>query len=267
MRPLGLAFLVAAGCSPEPDIGSVESILGAVSPITFAATLAWASQQGEEVPCVVEGLACDTPPCAAPLVAEVGGAACPLSLGPAPGGQVLITLAAWSQDTLTFAATFGDLELGGRPPRIEEVGAATVTTLGDGRLVVAWADMDVRADLGGAEVEEGAWTVFVDLGGTPGDPSDDTLEIEGARQWVAASDRSAGVVQTAMALVAVEPSCRLEPTWGAAVIQALEGAPEKAGVDLGTVTFDDTCDGLVSFTGGGSGGFAAGKEIPLDLDR
>lgn len=249
--------IVGSGCQGDPDIGSVNVILAAASPIAWAATLAYGVTSGEAVPCVSE---------AAPPVYsfEVDPVACPLALGDAPAGEAVVTVADYSTGSLSFAAAFGDLSLDGSDPVLVDVAVATVAQDTDG-LLVAWVDGDLSVATEDVEVEQGTWAVTVGLADTPADPADDTLEIVGSRQWVAAGDSTASVVQTALALVTTTPSCRRNPISGGAVIEAANGDPGRAGVDLGSVTFHDDCDGNASFTGAGTAGFAAGAEVALDL--
>ena len=248
-----LFFLLAC----THDISSVTEILDAAAPMAWAGTLAWASHSGEESPCVLEETL-------GVLQLDPG---CPQALSGAVSKDVVVTVAGVEDDALVFGVVFGELE-SGQLPRLQEAGSATVLQTDEG-LAVAWIDEDLSVSTEAAEISQGTWTVLIDVAGTPGDPSDDTLNIQGTRQWVAATTGGDSVaVQTVLALVRTDPSCRRNPISGGAVIEAASASsqPEAgAGVDMGTVAFVDSCDGNALFTGAGSSGFAAGA--PVNVER
>ncbi|MBN1337495.1 MAG: hypothetical protein JXB39_16190 [Deltaproteobacteria bacterium] len=254
MRPLLLSALgFCTACAP-PDVRSIDALIRTASPIAWAGTLAWAAASGDGGPCArVE----------APdeLVLAVGPA-CPPALGAAPAGEAHVTLVEVSDDALRFSAAFGGLAVDGRTPVLSDLGAATVTPRFGG-LLVAWADTDVAAVGEAADVVQGTWVVAVDVGPTPADVSDDRWTLQGARQWVATGSYGSAVIESGLTLVETRPSCRLNPTSGTATIETVQGRASNAGIDLGTVSFHDACDGRATFVSAGSSGASVGEEVDL----
>ncbi len=252
-HPVPAALLLLAACAP-PDIGSVDALIRAASPIAWAGTLAWAAAGGVEGPCIRAE---------APGVWTLApGIGCSPALGAVPSGEALVTALEVSPDALLFAAVFDDLAVDARPPVLEEVGAATVTPR-TGGLLVAWADTDITVDGAAAEVVQGAWVVAVDTGATPSDLGDDAWTLQGARQWVAGGPAVTAVIESGLALAVTTPSCRLNPISGTAGIEAVRGSATDVGVDVGTVHFHEACDGRATFVGAGSSGLSAGEEVDL----
>src|SRR5207302_1288805 len=142
-----------------------------------------------------------------------------------------------------------------------------IITRRDPLLLAVYLDQDVEiAETSGTSgqqvsVKQSNWAIQIDPGSTPGDPRDDRMTIDGARQTV----ESGHVTQTVLTSTVIDSACQRNPTGGGGGTQILDGnAP--AGSAETAVLFHKTCDGkvdLVATLGDGIG--SSGQSIPIRL--
>jgi len=239
-----LLLLSTVGCRGI-DVTPVSAILDASAALGLGASIAMTAIAGEGPDCVSLTPACTAAPCAARVEVTVGEA-CPLALGPAATGTVVLDGDWTSETSATFLPDLTELDLGVGAGRVS-LGLGLVIVDRDGDEVEAvFVEQGVSTESpdGGSEVgvEQAGYTVRITLSGTPADPSDDVLEISGGGQQVdaASGDESEGATrQLALALVVTDPSCRLNPVDGTATMSAV-GDDEIAQTGL---RFHSECDG------------------------
>lgn len=254
------AVVVASACEPL-DVTPVTGVLRASAQLALAGSAAMTSIRGEGPPCVSMEPACTAAPCAARVTVELGDA-CPLALGEGEGAVILD--GSWAdEDTGTFTPDLGAVIAA------DDDGVS----LGIGAIVLTRTDDRVRVTFAtqGAAVEEGeegdaerepsatqdAYTVEVDLAGTPSDPSDDALELSGGGQSV---DGSA-ITQVALVTTRTDPACRRNPVEGTATF----GEVGDEGVANTTLSFHASCDGEAEVLTSTSSPGSIGSGVPLGL--
>jgi hypothetical protein len=239
-----LVLLSTVGCRGI-DTAPVTAVLDASVALGLGASIAMTAIAGEGPDCVSMTPACTAAPCAARVEVTVGEA-CPLALGPAASGTVILDGEWTSETSATFLPDLTALDVGVGAGRVS-LGLGLVLVDRDADEVEAvFVEQGVQTETpdGGSEVgvEQAGYTVRVTLAGTPADPTDDVLEISGGGQQVDAAngDESEGTVdQLAIALVVTDPSCRLNPVDGTATMSAVgDDEIEKTGL-----RFHSECDG------------------------
>ena len=162
------------------------------------------------------------------------GDGCHLPIGAdAATGRVPVTGTMSTPDNANLIAVFHDVDVNGDQV-IFRRGAFTVSR--NGRLLsMAYGNQGLELTEPTVSVDQAGWTVTVDTGTTPGDTTDDRMEISGAQQTVI----DANVTQVAISGVVITADCPLNPVAGTAVI-------EEVGDSSGQVTtlrFHSACDG------------------------
>jgi len=238
-RSAGIGFLVlaCAACidtgGDSVDAGPAENVIGTAAPLAHAGTLAMAILAGSPTSCAEVVAGCSTPPCAIEVGVSVGDG-CHLPIGAdAATGRVPVTGTLSTPDNGNLIAVFHDVDVDGDRV-IFRRGAFTVTRNGP-ILNMAYGNQGLELTEPTVSVDQAGWTVAVDTGTTPGDTTDDRMEISGAQQLVV----GANVTQVALAKVVLDADCTLNPIAGTATI-------EKVGESSGAVTtlrFHSACDG------------------------
>ena len=273
MRHLGAPVLfalcfafAASGCSfleeatSPPDVRSIEEVMGTAVPLAYVATVAKAAFDGEDVDCVSFAVDCADPPCTGVVNIEVSPA-CPLPLVPNASGQITVVAMGAATEIALMSAVFSEVDVGARKLMIRSVDSFIVSRDGS-ELRVAYVDQDVRlSSPRNVEVQQSEWVILVNTADTPGDAADDRLTLHGGRQQV----EGARVVQTALAQVVMDSSCRRNPLDGVATIEITDGDRPGAS-EVTTLTFHPSCDGradvLVSV---GTSVASSGRSIALDF--
>jgi len=233
----GLLVLATAGCldtgGDGVDASPAENVIGTAVPLAHAGTLAMAILAGSPTPCAEVVAGCSTPPCAVEVGVRVGDG-CHLPIGAdAATGRVPVTGTFSTPDDANLIAVFHDVDVDGSRV-IFRRGAFTVTRNGD-LLNMAYGNQGLELTEPTVSVEQAGWAVAVDTASTPGDTTDDRMELSGAQQLIV----GANVTQVALAGVVISPDCKLNPTAGTATI-------EKVGDSSGEITtlrFHAACDG------------------------
>lgn len=246
-RPLLLSLALAGtGCSGL-DLTPVTAVLDASAALGLGGAAAMTAIAGEGPSCVSLTPACTAAPCAARVEVAVSEE-CPLALGPAASGTVVLDGEWSSLDTATFVPDLSSLDLGVESGRVSlGLGLVVVDRAGD-EVEVVFSEQGVAAGTedGGstAGVEQAAYTVRVALGGTPGDPTDDVLDISGGNQDIDAGggeDAEASVDQLAITTVVTAPDCRLNPVEGGITMNRVGDGD----VSQTQLSFHGDCDGEV----------------------
>jgi hypothetical protein len=234
---LGLLVLASTACfdtgGDNVDPSPAENVIGTAAPLAHAGTLAMAILAGSPTSCAEVVAGCSTPPCAIEVGVSVGEG-CHLPIGAdAATGRVPVTGTLSTPDNGSLIAVFHDIDVDGDRV-IFRRGAFTVTR--NGRILnMAYGNQGLELTEPTVSVDQAGWTVAVDTGTTPGDTTDDRMEISGAQQLV----NGANITQVALAGVVIDADCTLNPTAGTATM-------EKVGDSSGAVTtlrFHAACDG------------------------
>ena len=109
------------------------------------------------------------------------GAGCPLPLGGESSGTVDVMGSWQAADSASLSNTFVDASAGTHTVAVVNATNLTVSQSTDSVSVrYTWQDVNVKS---GATTlaAQSSWTVNANLAGTPGDPSDDSFTIDGAR--------------------------------------------------------------------------------------
>ena len=228
----------------------IEQSIGTAVPIAYAATLAMAAFQGEDVPCVTLGSLCTNPPCGGLALLEVSER-CPFPIASEAKGTIAVTGSRITEDTGVFSATFGDIDVGGKRLVFKTVELFVVTEFSEDLFTehpgveegfkVVYLDVDVVANDDMASLEESGWVIDVATRGTPGDPSDDLMLINGVRQWAGVGSDPTGAAQTGLTMVVMDARCPLNPVSGYGLMQAVTTDIQLLGDTF--LYFHEECDG------------------------
>lgn len=274
---LAPSFVLSMACTPPPDARTIEHAIATAVPMAWVGTHAIDAYDGVPSPCVEWETECLTAPCVGAFEL-VPDEACPLPIAGQLDGAVTVTVAGGDEDgSALFGAYFGDLTSDGADLWLESADGALATRnaqdLSDEvtDIVVSFTDLEVEVPDGGVDLIEAAWVVYVDEAGTPGEPADDTLQLQGASQWVQAHEDTASAKQTVLTDVTFTPDCRRNPTGGGGGIanSGAENATESGSpvtYDLVTVLFHEACDGQAEILAAGTGG-SQGGSFTLSLER
>lgn len=245
MRAIVLTSLVASSiisvaCRPI-DVTPVTTVLDASVALALAGSIAMTAVAGEGPDCVTITPACAGAPCVGRVEVAVGET-CPLALGTAAGGTVILDGQWTDANTGTFTPDLTSM-IGVRDGAVSLTLGAAVVTRDDDDVTVAFGSQEVAAGGDGdAGVNQEGWVVTVHLQGTPADPADDVVEMSGAGQSTAAASGEqdeAAVRQLVLALTKTDPACRTNPVEGNATVS-------EAGNTDGEETsllFHTDCDG------------------------
>ena len=204
----------------EPSVRPIERALGVTVPVGYAATLAMSAMEGHATECVDFSVG--------NVVNITVDEDCPLPIGESPEGIITVTGVMTSEDTGMFAAVFSDVSDGNRQLMLKSVNAFLVTRFSmdrdapedeDQNLKVIFYDVDVELTTQ-VDVAQSMWLVDVDTGGTPGDPSDDMMVINGIRQGAYAGGGQGGVNQSLLAQATMHADCRRNPISGFGMIES-----------------------------------------------
>ncbi len=252
-----LPAVLAAGCDDpffKPNVRSIERSIGVTIPVAYVATLAMSAFEGEETDCVNFSTDCVDPPCGG-LVSVVVNEACPFPLAGDAQGVITVTGVRINEDTGLFAAVFNEVDVSGRKLMLKSIDAFVVTRFSaqlfgesqpDEGIKVIFYDGDIEyTDPNVIAVEQSMWMVDVATSGTPGDPRDDVMNINGVRQAAGAGGGdipSASMNQTVLAQVKMDATCALNPVCGFGIIEAGDtGDPMNNGITM--LGFHRACDG------------------------
>jgi hypothetical protein len=177
--------------------------------------------------------ACASYPCATGAVSIALGASCPLPLGGAASGTVMVSGSWQDKDHATLSSQFVDAKAGARDEVVTTATNLTVSRSGSS-LTVTYTGQDVNVQGASALAAQSSWTVVVDTAGT-GDPGDDGYTVTGVQQG--AGGGGGGQVSVSDAVLAA--GCTQNPTSGSAVIQSAG----LTSIENDTVTFHAACDG------------------------
>lgn len=260
-RVFGLSLLVvgSAACiidtgGDSVDASPAENVIGTAAPLAHAGTLAMAILAGSPTSCAEVVVGCSTPPCQVDVGVSVGDG-CHLPIGAdAATGRVPVTGTMSTPDNANLIAVFHDIDVSGSNV-IFRRGAFTVSR--SGRILnMAYGNQGLELTEPTVSVDQAGWTVKVNTGTTPGDTTDDTMEVSGTQQHIV----DANVTQVALTGVVISADCQLNPTAGSAVIQ-------EAGNSSGQVTtlrFHAACDGYADVDVAiGRDSIAVRDEVPL----
>jgi hypothetical protein len=228
------------GCSPSStDIKPLQSGLAAAVSLGQSSTLAMEAMVSTAV-CASVTSGCSSYPCTSGAVTVTYGSGCPLPLGGEASGTVQVSGSWQSDSSATLADTFVGVQAGKRSTVVVNASNLTVTrAMNDVSLRYTWQNVNVQSGIETLSAQS-SWTVDVDLGMTPDDPSDDTYTIAGTDQGV-----SGQVSQISANGVVVKPSCRLNPVAGSATIQKVSTVT----IVQATVNFHSVCDGRAEVDG------------------
>ena len=235
---VGLLVLACAACidtgGDAVDPSPAENVIGTAAPLAHGGTLAMAILAGSPTSCAEVVAGCSTPPCAIEVGVSVGDG-CHLPIGAdAATGRVPVTGTLSTPDNGSLIAVFHDIDVDGDRV-IFRRGAFTVTRNGS-ILNMAYGDQGLELTEPTVSVAQAGWTVRVDTGTTPGNTSDDRMEISGGQQVVVGSN----VTQVALAGVVISADCKLNPTAGSA--RLIEKVSDSSGA-VTTLQFHRACDG------------------------
>jgi hypothetical protein len=249
---ISVAFL--SGCSSllaPPDVKPVERALAVAVPVAYVATLANAAFAGQPAKCTsVLG----------PIANIEVSDACPLPMVDGAQGNITVT-SIGSSAAAIYAAVFTSVDIGARTLQVKSVDAITAVTR-DTMLEFTYFNQDVKlTNPDGAEVMQSSWILMVDPRGTPGDPSDDAVTIDGARQVV----DNGHTTQTALTNVKMD-GCRQNPVAGQGTIETADGGNALGSTGVTTVSFHPACDGRAKVELSVSSSFGStGSTVALDL--
>jgi len=267
-----VSALGSSGCVEPPRVEGINVALGTLLALGHAATLASAAVDGDVAPCVdFDGVCPDTGDCAAALSIDLaGGCAFPLD---GEGSGALVVDGVFSGGTSGFVLTSSEARVDGRRLWAPSVTPAIVERSSDGLRVIyvmqgpddvfeggpptSVDDLELQtAD--GTETSQKAFVIDIDVGGTPGDPSDDVWSIDGGGQKAGTneggsrlSQSRASVQQVALADVVVDVgACRKNPIGGTAVLNEVDDL--ESGAEI--FAFHPECDGRIDLAVGVSAG-------------
>jgi len=246
MRRWWLAALLASavGCvKPDPAqiVHPLETTLGAAVPAAYFAAVSMAALGGRSSPCA--NVVTPSGPGTDVRVQISLGPGCPPMFGADESGTAVVA-GAWTPQLATFVMDFTGLSSGGRPMVVVGIATMTVTPSSATHLLVAYGEEEIMVGTGndvGAGIEQIAWVVDVDTGGTD-DPSDDAIAISGGDQTLLAAGGqvpSGDLTQVAVADAVFHAGCRKNPNSGLAAVQ--RAATWGGGWVL--FKFHDACDG------------------------
>lgn len=265
LRILGSSLVIVGSTACIIDTGGdsvdaspAENVIGTAAPLAHAGTLAMAILAGSPTSCAEVVVGCSTPPCQIDVGVSVGDG-CHLPIGAdAATGRVPVTGTMSTPDNANLIAVFQDIDVSGSDV-IFRRGAFVVSRSGP-ILNMTYGNQGLELTEPTVSVDQAGWTVKVDTGTTPGDTSDDSMEISGAQQYIV----DANVTQVALTGVVISADCQLNPTAGSAVI-------EQAGDSSGQVTtlrFHATCDGTADVDVAlGRDSIAVRDQVPLHWFR
>lgn len=259
---VAFAIVVASGCRPI-DVTPVTAVLDASVALGLAGSIAMTAIAGEGPDCVTLTPECTAAPCAARVEVAVSEA-CPLALGASGGGTVILDGSWADENTGTFTPDLTSM-VGIEDGAVQLTLGAVVLTRDEDDVTVVFAEQGVEADDSGdadADVDQQGWLVTAHLGGTPGDPTDDILELSGAGQSAAArsgSEDSAAVRQLAIALTRTDPTCRQNPVSGSATVSDVGDA---SGEET-SLLFHEECDGEADVLVSSADPTKIGSSVPL----
>jgi hypothetical protein len=245
MRKILLCICVL-GCSSTSSnqsdgTKSLQSGLAAAVSLGQTSSLAMQAMTSSTT-CASVTTACPTFPCNNGAVTIDYGSGCPLPLGGAATGQVNVSGSWMSAMSATLSDTFVGVMAGNKSDVV--VNAKNLTVSRSGQIItVSYNLQDVNVASGVENFGQSSWTVTVDIGTTPGDPSDDKYTITGGNQGV-----STGISQLSVSNVMVDPSCQKNPVSGTATVQNVSAFNLEDDV----LTFHSTCDGKADNSTGGS---------------
>jgi hypothetical protein len=215
----------------DPDISSVNEVLGTAVPLANAATLAMAAMRGDNVPCAAVTVQCSSYPCNGSVTVTLD-AACALPLGSVGNGAIVVG-GTWTSDTSAdLTAVFEGVAIDTDSLFVRQ-GAFAATLKGDTMMVV-YADQSVTVSVTRAGIDQSTWTVKTATQGTLGDISDDQMTIFGYRQYVA----GASIYQMVLTDVRMNGACTRNPVDGTATVFEW-GLP----TDFTLLEFHSDCDG------------------------
>ncbi|MBW2699557.1 MAG: hypothetical protein JRF33_01950 [Deltaproteobacteria bacterium] len=251
-----LPAMLAAGCEDpffKPNVRSIERSIGVTIPVAYVATLAMSAFEGNQTDCVSFSTNCEDPPCGG-MVSIVVNDSCPFPLAGDAQGVVTVTGVRVNEDTGMFAAVFTEVDVSGRKLMLQSIDAFVVTRFSaqlfgqaqpEEGLKVIFYDGDIEyTDPNVIAVEQSMWMVDVATSGTPGDPRDDVMNINGMRQAAGAGGDipNASVSQTVLAQVKMDATCPRNPVSGFGIIEAGDiGDPMNNGITM--LGFHRRCDG------------------------
>ena len=252
-----LAGLMLTGCAPwmSVDVEPLELTIGSATPAAHTAAIAMAAMAGDMAHCARVIEACDGQyPCMGEVEVELGPA-CPLPLGADGEGLVTVQGTWHAEDEATLAASFTNVDVGGRALVVVEASnlVAHWSPRGDGRAWVAFSDSDVEVSAwSGVTVGSSDWHVEIDLAGTPDEPLDDVYVLDGSASVV----HNTTVRDISLERVVITRQCGLNPISG-------HGEMVDVGilnVSVVGLSFHEECDGMVDVDSAGSHG-----SVSLDL--
>ncbi len=279
-----LAALFCLTCRPvqtvkhifqNPDTEPLREILLSALPLGYAASIAMSAVRGESIPGVSVSQSCAGFPCNALVNIDVD------STGVVPPGvastRTVVVAGLWSNDSLAFLSMFfADLDTGAAAFTLANVSTVPVT-IENGAVRVVYAREDVNAgsdtvltvsltqDEIDAEmtrletrppadssvtVDQEAWIVDADNGGTPGLLADDTYTVSGGGQFVEVGAEEAYILQITFLFVKTAAACLRNPFDGT-VVSRNTGVTSSGQIGtkplIGTVIFGfhQACDGRV----------------------
>jgi hypothetical protein len=246
-----LAYLCCAtGCfgSNNADLSSLATALVAASSIGHAASITVGSMSSGGVVCAGQTPACNSYPCNASTSVTLGPQ-CPLPLGGAGSGTVIVTSVWSSQGVGTLNETFvGNGVADGKIALSQAEGVSVKSppmgNMASNMITIAYVGQSVSIGGNQTLAAQSAWAVNVDDKGTA-DPSDDVYTVNGSTQGAG----TGGTGQLAVTGAVLDPSCRKNPIAGSATVQQVGTGGGIGGIQEGLVSFHAACDGDADVAG------------------
>lgn len=241
------ASLTACGAKQEA-IDEVQFGLTSTAAIGLASSLAMDAIKGPVPACATVQTACTTYPCATGSITISLSAGCPLPLGGAASGSVVVKGTWTTVDQATLSHTVTNTAVaaqGGKALAVASVKQVTATRAGT-TTTLSFTGTDAAAGASGTAVAAGGsanWTLAINTKGTP-DSSDDILTID-ATSVAASGGLSTSAKVVKVKGVVLDPSCRANPVAGTAEITSVSAIFPT----ITKISFHSACDGKVEVDG------------------
>lgn len=243
---LGVVALLTAcgGGKKESEFRTLEVGLGTAAALGHATSIAMNALNATagQSTCASVTTACTTFPCTGEVSIALGSG-CPLPLGGVASGTVTVSASFSDADSAVMTTQFVDASAAGGNVMVTTATTLTMRRSGD-IIDLTYVGQNVEVQGNTTLAAQSTWTIEIQTSGTPDDPSDDILTIDGIQQSVAGNDTSQLTVSSAV----LDPACRLNPISGSAIIQEVGGLS----VSQQFIEFHAACDGTAEGLLGGS---------------
>lgn len=257
MRFTGLLLLpplFLLGCASAPDPELLEVGLATAASVGRVTTLALAAAEGIETGCGDVAEPCAGYPCER-VVEIVLDEDCPLPLMGAATGTIAVEAELHDAERATLDFSVVDVSFGTRAPIAVSASDLEARRFDGETLYIDFSSSDTRVlDESLVGVDSARWELTVQLAGTPGDVTDDTIVVDGSFENIETANIQTVTVDGAR----LDPSCLANPIAGSA---ALDSSALLRSNDW-DVAFHEECDGRADFTMG-----STATSVELDFLR